>query len=97
MKNLAASTGRNSYNYAIWDQNLLNQMRVRAINGQRVPINPTTLVEQVQQPVARAADSPLMSTMNPMQLQAEPSSFPAAAAGAVYNALQTFNRHGGLQ
>lgn len=34
---------------------------------------------------------------NPMQLQAEPSSFPAAAAGAVYNALQTFNRHGGVQ
>lgn len=96
-KNLANSTGRSTYNYAIWDQDLLNKMRIRAIDGQRVPINPTTLVEQVQQPLPRAADSPLVSTMNPMQLQPEPSPFPAAVAGAVYNALQAFNDRGGIQ
>lgn len=97
VKNLANSTGRSTYNYAIWDQNLLNKMRVRMIDGVRQPINPTTLVEQVQQPVARAADSPLTSTMNPMQLQPETSPFPAAVAGAVYNALQAFNGRGGIQ
>jgi hypothetical protein len=97
VKNLANSTGQSSYNYAIWDQDLLNKMRIRMIDGQRVPINPTTLVEQVQQPIARAADSPLVSTMNPMQLQPEPSPFPAAVAGAVYNALQAFNDRGGIQ
>lgn len=34
---------------------------------------------------------------NPMQLQPEPSPFPAAVAGAVYNALQAFNGRGGIQ
>jgi len=59
--------------------------------------NPMLPMQQVKQPVARAADSPLVSTMNPMQLQPEPSLFPAAIAGAVYNALQAFNGRGGIQ
>jgi hypothetical protein len=97
MKNLAGSTGRSTYNYAIWDQDLLNQMRVRMIDGQRVPINPTTMSQQVEQRLSQAADSQLTSTMNPMALQAEPGIAAPAVAGAVYNALQAVNRYGGIQ
>lgn len=97
MKNLAGSTGRSTYNYAIWDQDLLNSMRVREIDGQRVPINPTTTVQQVEQRLPQAADSLLTSSMNPMALQAEPGYAAPAVAGAVYNALQAVNRHGGIQ
>jgi hypothetical protein len=97
MKNLAGSTGRSTYNYAIWDQDLLNSMRVRMIDGQRVPINPTTMSQQVEQRLPQAADSQLTSTMNPMALQAEPGIAAPAVAGAVYNALQAVNRYGGIQ
>jgi hypothetical protein len=97
VKNLAGSTGRTSYNYAIWDQDLLNSMRVREIDGQRVPINPTTMSQQVEQRLPQAVDSQLTSTMNPMALQAEPGIAAPAVAGAVYNALQAVNRYGGIQ
>lgn len=97
MKNLSHATP-GSYNYAIWDQDLINQMRIRAIDGERVPINPTTLVQQVEQPTFRAAagDSPLVSTMNPMRPQAVPSVLKPLAAGAAYNALARQNQYGGI-
>jgi len=97
MKNLSNATP-GSYNYAIWDQDLINQMRIRAIDGERVPINPTTLVQQVEQPTFRAAagDSPLVSTMNPMRPQAVPSVLRPLAAGAAYNALARQNQYGGI-
>lgn len=96
-KNLAASTGRNTYNYAIWDQDLLNQMRVRAIDGQRVPINPTTLVQQVAQPLPQAADPALIQSMNPMRpLQQLPGMAAPVAASAVYNILARQNNYGGV-
>jgi hypothetical protein len=97
MKNLSHATP-GSYNYAIWDQDLINQMRIRAIDGERVPINPTTLVQQVEQPTFRAAagDSPLVSTMNPMRPQAVPSVLRPLAAGAAYNALARQNQYGGI-
>lgn len=91
------SVAKGSREYAVWNQDLLNQMRVRAINGERVPINPTTTVQQVEQRLPRAADSLLTSSMNPMALQAEPGYAAPAVAGAVYNALQAVNRHGGIQ
>jgi hypothetical protein len=98
MKNDSYSTGRTAHNYAIWDRDLINQMRVRAIDGEFVPINPTTLVQQVEQPTFRAAagDSPLVSTMNPMRPQAVPSVLKPLAAGAAYNALARQNQYGGI-
>ena len=96
-KNLAASTGRNTYNYAIWDQDLLNQMRIRAIDGERVPINPTTLVQQVAKPLPQAADPTLMRSMNPMRpLQQLPGLAAPAATSAVYNVLARQNNYGGV-
>lgn len=96
-KNLAASTGRNTYNYAIWDQDLLNQMRIRAIDGQRVPINPTTLVQQVTQPLPQVADPTLMRSMNPMRpLQQLPGLAAPAAKSAVYNVFARQNNYGGV-
>lgn len=88
-KNRASSTGRRSHNYALWDQDLLKQMRVRAINGQRVPINPTTLVQRIEQPLQRAgvADTPLMSNMNPMNLQTPPSAVNPVALALLQNLL----------
>ena len=96
-RNLAASTGRNTYNYAIWDQDLLNQMRIRAIDGERVPINPTTLVQQVAKPLPQAADPTLMRSMNPMRpLQQLPGLAAPAATSAVYNVLARQNNYGGV-
>jgi hypothetical protein len=96
-KNLAASTGRNTYNYAIWDQDLLNQMRVRAIDGERVPINPTTLVQQVAKPRVQAADAATMQSTNPMRpIQQLPGVAALAATSAVYNILARQNNYGGV-
>lgn len=96
-KNLAASTGRNTYNYAIWDQDLLNKMRIRAIDGERVPINPTTLVQQVAKPRARAADPAMMQSMNPMRpIQQLPGLAAPVATTAVYNILARQNNYGGV-
>lgn len=97
VKNLANSTGGSTYNYAIWDQGLLNKMRVRMIDGQRVPINPTTLVQQVAQPLPRAADPSLIQSMNPMRpLQQLPGMAAPVAASAVYNILARQNNYGGV-
>jgi hypothetical protein len=81
-----------------WDPELIKQMQVRMIDGEIVPINPTTLVQQVEQPTFRAAagDSPLVSTMNPMRPQAVPSVLRPLAAGAAYNALARQNQYGGI-
>jgi|694.fasta_scaffold00458_67 hypothetical protein len=96
-KNLAASTGRNTYNYAIWDQDLLNQMRVRAIDGQRVPINPTTLVQQVAKPRVQAADAATMQSTNPMRpIQQLPGVAAPVATTALYNILARQNNYGGV-
>jgi hypothetical protein len=82
----------------LWDQDLIDQMRIRAIDGERVPINPTTLVQQVEQPAFRASagDSPLVSTMNPMRPQAVPGVLRPLTAGAAYNALARQNQYGGI-
>jgi len=98
VKNLANSTGQSTYNYAIWDQGLLNQMRIRMIDGQRVPINPTTLVQQIAQPLPRAADPTLVSTSNPMrQMERVPSALAPAAGMAVQNILARQQGPGGIQ
>jgi hypothetical protein len=97
VKNLARSTGRTSYNYAIWDQDLLNQMRVRMIDGQRVPINPTTLVQQQLVPARRGiADENLLDLTNPMREKREvPNALKPVVAGAVFNLLARQNNYGG--
>lgn len=97
VKNLAGSTGQSTYNYAIWDQDLLNQMRIRMIDGQRVPINPTTLVQRIAQPVPQAADSALIQSMNPMRpLQQLPGLAAPVATTALYNILARQNNYGGV-
>ena len=96
-QSLAGSTGRNTYNFAIWDQDLLNRMRIRAIDGEKVPINPTTLVQQVAKPRVQAADPALMQSMNPMRpLQQLPGLAVPAATSAVYNILARQNNYGGV-
>lgn len=97
VKNLAGSTGRTSYNYAIWDQDLLNSMRVREIDGQRVPINPTTLVQQQAVPARRGiADENLLDLTNPMREKMEvPNALKPVVAGAVFNLLARQNNYGG--
>ena len=96
-KNLAASTGRNTYNYAIWNQDLLNKMRIRAIDGERVPINPTTLVQQVAKPRVQAADAATMQSTNPMRpIQQLPSVSAPVATTALYNILARQNNYGGV-
>lgn len=98
VKNLAGSTGGQTFNYAVWDQDLLNQMRVRAIDGERVPINPTTLVvQQPQRVIPQIADSPLTAVQNPMALQQMPGMMSPAMQGALYQALARFNTYGGTQ
>lgn len=97
VKNLAGSTGGQSYNYAIWDQDLLNSMRVREIDGVRVPINPTTLIQQQAVPVRRGiADSVLEIAANPMREKMEvPNALKPVVAGAVFNLLARQNNYGG--
>jgi len=100
VKNLANSTGQSTYNYAIWDQGLLDQMRIRMIDGQRVPINPTTLIQQAPVQVRRA-DAPVnqfTSTSNPMrQMERVPSALAPAAGMAVQNILARQQGPGGIQ
>lgn len=97
MKSLANSTGRESHNYAVWDPELIKQMRVRAIDGQRVPINPTTLIHQIEQGVPRAAvaDSPLLSNMNPMNLQRPQTVANPVALALLQNLLSRNNNWAG--
>jgi len=96
MKNLAGSTGKASYNYAIWDQDLINQMRVRAIDGQEVPINPMFgPVKAEQRVIPQIADSPLTEVINPMSPQPLPGLAKPAMQGAAYQALARFNSYGG--
>lgn len=97
MRSLANSTGKSSHNYAVWDTDLINQMRVRAIDGQRVPINPTTLVQRVEQPFQRAAvaDSQLMSNMNPMNLQRPQTAANPVALALLQNLLSRSNNWAG--
>ena len=86
-------------NYAVWDTNLINQMRVRGIDGQRVPINPTTLVQQAPVQVRRAeAPLQLTPTSNPMrQMERVPSALAPAATMAVQNILARQRGPGGIQ
>jgi len=97
MKNLAGSTNRTTYNYAIWDQDLLNSMRVREIDGVRVPINPTTLIQQQAVPARRGiADENLLDLTNPMREKMEvPNALKPVVAGAVFNLLARQNNYGG--
>jgi hypothetical protein len=96
IKNLANSTGRTSYNYAIWDQELLDQMRVRAIDGQDVPINPMFgPVKAEQRIIPQIADSPMTEVINPMAPQPLPGLAKPAMQGAAYQALARFNSYGG--
>lgn len=97
MKNYANSTRDGSYNYAVWDPALIKQMRIRAIDGQRVPINPTTLVQRVDQPFQRAAvaDSQLMSNMNPMNLQRPRTAANPVALALLQNLLSRSNNWAG--
>lgn len=94
-----ARIDKSARNFAIWDQNVIDQMRVRGINGERVPINPilgpkaTVEVLPVQ-----AGSQSLQSTMtNPITRQPLPSLVPPAVAGVVYNALARNNPRGGMQ
>lgn len=96
MKNLATSTGKSAYNYAIWDKDLWNQMRVRAINEQEVPINPMFgPVKAEQRVIPQIADSPLTEVINPMSPQPLPGLAKPAMQGAAYQALARFNSYGG--
>lgn len=92
------AAGQGTKNHVIWDQNIINQMRVRGIDGERVPINPTTTVVQqpVQRPQAPATREDMIQTIvNPM---AGPSSAnPELAAGLLYNMLARQSAFGGLQ
>jgi len=93
-----AQIDKDARNYAIWDTNLIDQMRVRGIDGQRVPINPTTLVQQLRQQVPRAADSPLTSTTNPMrQMERVPSVLNPAVGMMLQNATARYHGPGGIQ
>jgi hypothetical protein len=97
MSNPAAIV-KGARNYAVWDMNLIDQMRVRGVDGQRVPINPTTLVQQIAQPLPRAADPTLVSTSNPMrQMERVPSALAPAAGMAVQNILARQQGPGGIQ
>jgi len=96
MKNLATSTGKSAYNYAIWDKDLISQMRVRAIDEQRVPINPMFgPVKAEQRVIPQIADSPLTEVINPMSTQPLPGLAKPAMQGAAYQALARFNSYGG--
>jgi hypothetical protein len=96
IKNLANSTGKTSYNYVIWDPELLDQMRVRAIDGQEVPINPMFgPVKAEQRVIPQIADSPLVEVVNPMAPQPLPGLAKPAMQGAAYQALARFNSYGG--
>lgn len=96
MKNLATSTGKTSYNYAIWDKDLWSQMRVRAIDEQPVPINPMFgPVKAGQRIIPQIAEPSLLETINPMSLQPLPGLAKPAMQGAAYQALARFNSYGG--
>lgn len=85
-----------SRNYVTWDQDLIDQFRIREIDGVRYPINPTTLVTQMEVPrAARATDTALAPTANPMSLQPLPGLAKPAMQGAAYQALARFNSYGG--
>lgn len=88
--------GRGSREYAVWDQDLLDQMRVREINGERVPINPMFgPVKAEQRVIPQIADSPLTEVINPMSPQPLPGLAKPVMQGAAYQALARFNSYGG--
>lgn len=73
-------------NLNIWDQNVLDQMKVREINGEKVPWNLMLPIQQ--QPTTRvmpAPESPLTPTM--AQRQVPLSLRSPLAAGFMYNML----------
>jgi len=80
----SASPGTSNFN--IWDQNVLDQMKVREINGEKVPWNLMLPIQQ--QPTARVLpgpESPLAPTMAQRQIPASLRS--PLAAGFMYNML----------
>lgn len=82
----ASNGSRGTYNMNIWDQNVLDQMRVREINGEKVPWNLMLPIEQQAAPrVQVAPPSPLSPTM--AQKQIPPSLRSPLAAGFLYNML----------
>lgn len=90
------SVAKGSREYAVWDQDLLDQMRVREINGERVPINPMFgPVKAEQRAIPQIADSPLTEVINPMNPQPLPGLAKPAIQGAAYQALARFNSYGG--
>lgn len=89
---------RGATNYVTWDPALINQMQVRAINGERVPINPTTLVQQTEVPTFRAqpSNTELIQAINPMRpMEAVPSARNPAVAMVLQNLLARQNGAGG--
>lgn len=90
--------GEGTRNHVIWDQNIINQMRVRGIDGERVPINPTTTVvsKEVPRPQAPISREDMIQTIvNPMAPQVAAN--PEVTAGVLYNLLARQNSLGGLQ
>lgn len=81
-----SSASRGTFNMNIWDQNVLDQMKVREINGEKVPWNLMLPIQQ--QPTQRvqiAPESPLTPTMAQRQIPASLRS--PLAAGFMYNML----------
>ena len=81
-----SSASPGTFNLNIWDQNVLDQMKVREINGEKVPWNLMLPIQQ--QPTARVLpgpESPLAPTMAQRQIPASLRS--PLAAGFMYNML----------
>lgn len=75
-----------TWNMNIWDQNVLDQMRVRAVNGERVPIRYMLPAQAQEMPRLQAGlESPLAPTMAQRQIPASLRS--PLAAGFMYNML----------
>lgn len=98
--------GLNRYRLARKMNNMWNEASDMYAVPHRQNVVPTDVWNEIAQggsPVRQAGHagpfvrSDNLIPANPMQLQPEPSPFPAAVAGAVYNALQAFNGRGGIQ
>ena len=75
-----------TWNMNIWDQNVLDQMRVRAVNGERVPLSYMLPVQPQEVPRLQAGlESPLAPTMAQRQIPLSLRS--PLAAGFMYNML----------
>ena len=75
-----------TWNMNIWDQNVLDQMRVLAVNGERVPIRYLLPTQPQEMPRLQAGlDSPLTPTMAQRQIPLSLRS--PLAAGFMYNML----------